>query len=105
MNASDREREILTTEQAAEVLQVSKDLIYRYIRDGLLLASRIGRGYRIPCVQIERLLWDSRVRQDIVLRAYSDAQLAEFLREDTLTPEEAAIVKRFEGKEKPDPQG
>jgi len=32
MHARDREREILTTELAAEALQISKDLIYRYLR-------------------------------------------------------------------------
>ena len=39
---------ILTPEQAADYLQVNRETIYRYIRDGKLAASRLGCGYRVP---------------------------------------------------------
>lgn len=87
--------EILTVEQTATLLQVSKETVYRYIRDGLLLASRIGRGYRVPRSNVERLLWNHRVRQDIQLREYTDAELDQFLRDDELTPEARAIVEKL----------
>jgi excisionase family DNA binding protein len=64
----DQARDIFTPEQAAAYLQVSRETIYRYIRDGRLIASRLGRAYRIPCKSIERLLWSTRTRDDIVLR-------------------------------------
>lgn len=41
-------RDVLTPEQAAEYLQVNRETIYRYIRQGKLVASRFGRAYRIP---------------------------------------------------------
>jgi len=39
--------EILTPEQVAGYLQLNKDTVYRYIREGKLIASRLGRSYRI----------------------------------------------------------
>jgi len=41
-------RDIMTPEQAANYLQLNKDTVYRYIREGKLIASRLGRNYRIP---------------------------------------------------------
>lgn len=40
-------KEIMTPEQVAEYLQLNKDTVYRYIREGKLIASRLGRNYRI----------------------------------------------------------
>jgi excisionase family DNA binding protein len=40
-------REIMTPEQVAGYLQLNKDTIYRYIREGKIAASRLGRSYRI----------------------------------------------------------
>lgn len=45
------DREVLTVEQAAEYLQMHKGTIYRYIREGLLPAVRLGKVYRL-------LRWD-----------------------------------------------
>lgn len=41
------DREILTVEQAAEYLQMHKGTVYRYIREGLLPAVRLGKVYRL----------------------------------------------------------
>ena len=87
--------EILTVEQSAAVLQVSKETVYRYIHTGLLLASRIGRGYRVPRSNVERRLWNQRIRQDIQLREYTDEELDHFLRDDESTPEQREIVARI----------
>ncbi|MBI4333591.1 MAG: helix-turn-helix domain-containing protein [Chloroflexi bacterium] len=41
-------KEVMTPEQVADYLQLDKDTVYRYIREGKLIASRLGRNYRIP---------------------------------------------------------
>ena len=48
--------EWLTTEQAAEYLQVSKATITRWIREGTMPAVLIGSTYRIAAADLERLL-------------------------------------------------
>jgi excisionase family DNA binding protein len=44
----DRVRDVMTPEQAADYLQVNRETVYRYIREGRLVASMLGRAYRIP---------------------------------------------------------
>ncbi|MCL0080562.1 excisionase family DNA-binding protein [Dehalococcoidia bacterium] len=58
-------KEIMTPEQVADYLQLSKDTIYRYIREGKLTASRLGRDYRIP-----------KENMDLFLLATSTSQAA-----------------------------
>ncbi len=48
--------EWLTTEQAAEYLQVSKATITRWIRTGTMPAALIGSTYRIAAADLERML-------------------------------------------------
>ena len=91
----DRPREIFTPEQAAEYLQVDKETIYRYIRQGKLVASRLGRTYRIPKGSIDLFLWVTRTREDITLREYTGSEIAGFIREDELDEEAQKIAKRF----------
>ncbi len=95
METLDRTPEVLTPEQASEYLQVSRETVYRYIRDGKLIASRLGRVYRIPKRSLDLLLWGTRARQDITLRDYTDAQVAEFLRSDRLDDAARSITERF----------
>lgn len=87
--------DILTPEQAADYLQVNRETIYRYIRDGRLTASRIGRSYRIRKQSVELLLASTSTRPDIELRAYSDRQLSEFLAQDQLDDEARALIQSF----------
>ncbi|MDR7523319.1 MAG: helix-turn-helix domain-containing protein [Armatimonadota bacterium] len=47
------DREILTVEQAADLLQVHKITIYRYIREGRLPAVRLGKMYRLFSRDVE----------------------------------------------------
>jgi excisionase family DNA binding protein len=49
-------KEIMTPEQVADYLQLSKDTVYRYIREGKLTASRLGRNYRIPRENVDLFL-------------------------------------------------
>jgi excisionase family DNA binding protein len=91
----EQRREIFTPEQAAEFLQVDRETVYRYIRQGKLVASKIGRTYRIPRGSIERFLWTTRTRKDINLREYTSAEIAEFIRLDQMDGETRAIAERF----------
>ena len=94
----ERSRTILTPEQAADYLQVNRETVYRYIRDGRLIASRLGRSYRIPKASLDQLLWQSRTGVDIQPRSCSDAEVAGFLRDDVLSAEEQAAVARLVGR-------
>ena len=88
-------REIFTPEQAARYLQVDKETIYRYIRQGKLVASKLGRTYRIPKGSIEMLLWTTRTRADITLREYTGREIAGFLKADQLDEETQVVTQRF----------
>ncbi len=83
----------LTPDQAAHHLQVNRETIFRYIRDGQLTASRIGRGYRISRQSLDALLMASRTRPDVPFRDYSDAQIAAFLDRDQLDDETKAVIQ------------
>jgi excisionase family DNA binding protein len=89
-------REVFTPEQAADFLQVNRETIYRYIRDGRLIASKLGRNYRIPRRNLELLLWATRTPDNISLREYSDEEIEGFLRDDELSEEARAVVRHFE---------
>lgn len=60
-------REIMTPDQAADYLQVSRETIYRYIREGKLTASKLGRSYRISKPSLDLLLWATQTRPDATL--------------------------------------
>ncbi len=49
-------KEIMTPEQVADYLQLNKETVYRYIREGKLIASRLGRSYRIPKANVDLFL-------------------------------------------------
>ncbi len=87
--------DVLTPGQAAECLQVNRQTVYRYIREGRLAASRLGRVYRIPRRSLELLLWATRTRPDIALRDYTAGEINAFLRADQLDDETRAIMQRF----------
>ncbi len=50
------DQEILTVEQAADYLQVHKLTVYRYIRQGLLPAAKLGKMYRLFRRDVEGFL-------------------------------------------------
>ena len=50
------DREVLTVEQAAEYLQMHKGTVYRYIREGLLPAVRLGKVYRLLRQDVDAFL-------------------------------------------------
>jgi len=91
----EQSREIFTPEQAAEYLQVNRETIYRYIRDGKLVASKLGRAYRVPKRSLDLLLWATRTREDVTLREYTGEEIEGFLAADRLDEEAQAVVSRF----------
>lgn len=91
----DLKREIFTPEQAAEYLQLERETIYRYIRQGKLVASKLGRTYRIPKESIDLLLWATRTRKDVTLREYTGREITEFIRADELDEEAKEIARRL----------
>jgi excisionase family DNA binding protein len=88
-------RDIFTPEQAAEYLQLDRETVYRYIRQGKLVASKLGRTYRIPRSSIDLLLWATRTRDDVSLREYTGNEIAEFIKGDQLDQEARKIADRF----------
>jgi excisionase family DNA binding protein len=88
--------DILTPDQAADYLQVNRETIYRYIRDGRLTASRIGRSYRIRKQSVDALLASTSTRPDIPVRMYSDEELAAFLELDALDDDARAITRQMQ---------
>ncbi len=95
--------DILTPGQAADYLQVNRETIYRYIRDGKLTASRLGRSYRIPKRSLDVLLLANRTQPDIPTRTYSDAQIAAFLERDELDGETNAVIRALRERAQPVP--
>ena len=55
------ELEVLTVEQAAEYLQIHRATLYRYIREGLLPAVRLGKVYRLLRSDVEAFVQARRV--------------------------------------------
>jgi len=88
-------REIFTPAQAADYLQVDKETIYRYIRQGKIVASKLGRKYRIPKRSVDLLLWATRTRDDITLREYTGSEIAQFIKDDKLDEEAREVATRF----------
>ena len=88
-------REVMTPEQAADYLQVNRETVYRYIREGKLVASRLGRAYRLPKRSLDLLLWATRTREDITLREYTGAEIAGFIEADQVDEETQEIFTRF----------
>ena len=100
----DESDEILTPEQAAERLQLDRETIYRYIRQGKLVASRLGRTYRIPAWSLDLLLWETRTRADIPLRMYTGDELTAIFEAERSDEEDRRLAEKMKegsGKRKP----
>jgi excisionase family DNA binding protein len=53
-----------TPEQVAEKLQISVRTVWKYIREGQMPASKIGRGYRISEEQLERFMQSQEINRN-----------------------------------------
>ncbi len=49
------EQELLTVEAAAETLKLHPKTVLRFIREGKLKATKVGRAFRIPRREVEAL--------------------------------------------------
>lgn len=58
----DAPADILTVEQVADYLQLNKLTVYKYVRDGRLPASKIGKSYRIRRADVEAFLESQRLQ-------------------------------------------
>ena len=82
-------------QQVAERLQPTTATIYRYIREGKLVASRFGPQYRITRRNVDLLLLTTSAVGGAALRAFGPRQIAEWLAEDTLDEETPADGRRL----------
>jgi excisionase family DNA binding protein len=96
MQRAEQLPEIMTPDQAAEYLQVDRETIYRYIRDGKLDASRLGRSYRVPRRNLELLLLATRTRPYVKLRQYTEEQVAQFRADDVLDGAALDAAREFD---------
>lgn len=62
-------REILTVEQVAEYLQLNKLTVYKYVREGKIPATKVGRLLRIARSDLMRFLDTQRVVPSAQLKA------------------------------------
>ncbi|MGM0399976.1 MAG: helix-turn-helix domain-containing protein [Chloroflexota bacterium] len=78
---------VMTPREVAEFLQLTPDTIYRYIREGKLVASRFGRQYRIPKRNVDLFLYTTSTVGGGELRSFSPARIQEWLEEDAIDEE------------------
>jgi excisionase family DNA binding protein len=91
----EKTRDIMTPDQAADYLQVNRETIYRYIRAGKLVASRLGKAYRIQKRSLDLLLWTTTTAPQVPTRNYTPEDLAGFIREDRLGEQEQRVANEF----------
>ncbi|MGH2404051.1 MAG: helix-turn-helix domain-containing protein [bacterium] len=48
--------DVMTVEQVADYLQLNKLTVYKYIRDGRLPASKLGKSYRVRMSDVDAFL-------------------------------------------------
>ena len=88
-------RDVLTPQEVAEYLQLTPETVYRYIRDGKLVASKMGRQYRIRKQSIELFLLATSMAGDARMRAFSRQQVAEWLEADRIDEETRAVGREL----------
>jgi excisionase family DNA binding protein len=82
---------VLTPQEVAEYLQITPDTVYRYIREGKLVASKLGRHYRIPKENIELFLLVTSTAGGARLRTFSQEEIAEWLQEDEIAEDTRSV--------------
>ena len=84
-------KDVLTPQEVAEYLQLAPETVYRYIRQGKLVVSKIGRQYRIPRENVELFLLVTSTAGETPLRTFSDRQIQEWLEEDRIDQDTRSI--------------
>jgi len=80
-------RDVLTPQEVAEYLQITPDTVYRYIREGKLVASRLGRQYRITRENVELFLLVTSTAGGGRMRTFTRQEVLEWLKEDQVGEE------------------
>lgn len=89
------EREIMTPQQVAEYLQLPPETVYRYIREGKLVASKLGRRYRVSRRNVELFLLATSNVGDAELRSFTEREIARWLEEDRIDEGTRATGERL----------
>ena len=84
-------KDVLTPQEVAEYLQLTPDTVYRYIREGRLVASKLGRTYRIPRENVELFLLVTSTAGDAQMRSFSRERVMEWLEEDRIDGETRSL--------------
>jgi len=87
--------DVLTPQAVAEYLQLTPDTIYRYIREGKLVASKMGRQYRIRKESVELFLLATSVGGDARMRTFSRQQVEGWLEADRIGEEIGAVGREL----------
>jgi len=88
-------KDVLTPQEVADYLQLAPDTVYRYIREGRLVASKLGRQYRIPKKNIELFLLVTSTAGGARMRAFSGERVAMWLEEDRIDEETRSLGQEF----------
>jgi len=56
--------EILTVQEVADYLKLSRTTVWRWCNEGKLRAFKVGRGWRIRRAEVERLMGGARIREE-----------------------------------------
>ena len=84
-------KDVLTPQEVAENLLLTPDTVYRYIREGRLVASKLGRTYRIPKENVELFLLVTSTAGDARMRSFSRERVMEWLEEDRIDGETRSL--------------
>jgi excisionase family DNA binding protein len=84
-------RDVLTPQEVAEYLQLNLDSVYRYIREGKLVASKLGRQYRIAKKNVQLFLLATMVAGDARMRTFYRRQVQEWLEDDRIDEETRSV--------------
>jgi len=88
-------KDVLTPQEVAEYLQLAPETVYRYIRQGRLVASKLGRQYRILRENVQLFLLATSTAGEARLRTFSKDQVDEWLAEDRIDDETRAVAARL----------
>ena len=83
--------DVLTPQEVAQYLQLTPDTVYRYIRQGKIVASVVGRQYRIPKKNLQLVLLATSTGGDARMRTFTKQQVSEWLVEDQIGEEILSI--------------
>lgn len=56
MHYMDNDRQVLTTQQACEYLQITKLTLYKLIRENKVRCNKLGKNYRFLRSDLEKLV-------------------------------------------------